>query len=103
MMIRKVCPEHPPAGAALIRDRFMTAAEADMFVAIDMADGDTQVGFLRELICQYPQLRIAIGHFGMAAVPGWQDQIRLARFRGALTRLLFPCTGQSDRSDLHPV
>ena len=58
---------------------FRLAAEQDMFIAIDMADGDTQTGSLREMARQYPQLRIAIGHFGMVTVPGWQEQIRLAR------------------------
>ena len=43
---------------------FRTADERGMFIAIDMADGDTQVGSLREMIQQYPDLRIAIGHAG---------------------------------------
>lgn len=58
---------------------FAAAAAADKFVAIDMAGGDTQVASLREMIAQYPDLRIAIGHFGMVTVPGWEEQIRLAR------------------------
>ena len=59
---------------------FDAAARADKFVAIDMADGDTQTGSLREMISQYPSLRIAIGHFGMVTVPGWEEQIKLARY-----------------------
>ncbi len=59
-------------------DVFALAAEKDMFLAIDMADGDAQTASLRELAQQYPALRIAIGHFGMVTVPGWQEQIRLA-------------------------
>lgn len=58
---------------------FAAADEAGKFISIDMAEGDTQVGSLRELIRQYPDLRIAIGHFGMVTVPGWEEQIRLAR------------------------
>ncbi|MCQ2458451.1 MAG: amidohydrolase [Clostridia bacterium] len=58
---------------------FRLAAEKDMFIAIDMADGDTQTGSLREMIRAFPELRIAIGHFGMVTRPGWQEQIRLAR------------------------
>lgn len=58
---------------------FAAAAQADKFVAIDMADGDTQVASLREVIAQYPSLRVAIGHFGMVTVPGWEEQIKLAR------------------------
>ena len=58
---------------------FARADRDGLFIAIDMADGDTQVASLREMAQQYPQLRIAIGHFGMVTVPGWQEQIRLAR------------------------
>ena len=58
---------------------FSRAAAEGKYIAIDMADGDTQCASLRELARQYPQLRIAVGHFGMVTVPGWQEQIRLAR------------------------
>lgn len=58
---------------------FAHAAENDRFISIDLADGDTQVASLRELAQQYPNLRIAIGHFGMVTRPGWLEQIRLAR------------------------
>lgn len=58
---------------------FERAAREDKFVGLDLADGDTQVASLRELAQQYPNLRIAIGHFGMVTRPGWLEQIRLAR------------------------
>ena len=58
---------------------FALAEKLDMFLGIDLADGDAQCASLRELALQYPNLRIAIGHFGMVTVPGWQEQIRLAR------------------------
>lgn len=58
---------------------FSRAAERDLFIAIDLADGDTQTGSLREMAMQYPGVRISIGHFGMVTRPGWQEQIRLAR------------------------
>ena len=60
-------------------DVFDRADREDMFVAIDMADGDTQCASLREMARQHPQLRIAIGHFGMVTVPRWEEQIKLAR------------------------
>ena len=58
---------------------FALAAEKDLFIAADLADGDLQTGMLRELAQQYPKLRIAVGHFGMVTRPRWQEQIRLAR------------------------
>ena len=58
---------------------FALAEKHGMFLGIDMADGDLQVASLREMARQHPDLRIAIGHFGMVTVPGWEEQIRLAR------------------------
>ena len=37
----------------------------DVFLSVTLADSDLQVGELREVIEQYPRLRVAIGHFGM--------------------------------------
>lgn len=49
------------------------------FISIDMADGDEQVEGLQFLIDRCPDLKIAIGHFGMVTTPGWQKQIELAK------------------------
>ena len=57
---------------------FHQAEEKGMFVAIDLADGDAQVPAMKQLIKECPDLRIAIGHFGMVTVEGWQKQIELA-------------------------
>ena len=61
-----------------LSDLFHKAEEKDMFISIDMADGDAQVEELQRLIDECPSLRIAIGHFGMVTVKGWQKQIELA-------------------------
>ena len=58
---------------------FALAEREDRFIAIDLAEGDRQTGSLREMAEAHPGARIAIGHFGMVTVPGWQEQIRLAR------------------------
>lgn len=57
---------------------FHQAEEKGMFVAIDLADGDAQVPAMKQLIKECPELRIAIGHFGMVTADGWQKQIELA-------------------------
>ena len=44
-----------------------------------MADGDLQTEALRQLAEEFPDHRIAIGHFGMVTVAGWQKQIALAK------------------------
>lgn len=57
---------------------FHRAEERGMFVAIDLADGEAQVPAMKKLIRECPDLRIAIGHFGMVTVEGWKKQIELA-------------------------
>ena len=61
-------------------EAFRRAAAEDKFIGLDLADGDTQTASLREMIQQYPNVRMVIGHFGMVTTPGWQEQIRLARY-----------------------
>ena len=60
---------------------FARAAAEDKFIGLDLADGDTQVASLREMIQQYPEVRMAIGHFGMVTRPNWLEQIKLARHK----------------------
>lgn len=50
-----------------------------VLLSIDMADGDTQVGELEEVIQECLKLKVAIGHFGMVTRPQWKEQIKLAR------------------------
>ena len=57
---------------------FETALKNNMFISIDLADGDAQTGSLLELIKQYPDLKIAIGHFGMVTREIWVELIKLA-------------------------
>lgn len=56
----------------------------DVFLSVTLADGDLQVGELREVIEQYPRLRVAIGHFGMPTIEGWQQQVLLARHENVM-------------------
>lgn len=58
---------------------FEQAAESGKFVSIDLAEGNGQVAAMEKIIEKCPQLRIAIGHFGMVNRAGWEQQIELAR------------------------
>lgn len=60
---------------------FAQAERMGKFLAIDMADGDLQTEAMEKLIAKYPDLRIAIGHFGMVTVEGWEKQIALAKHK----------------------
>ena len=62
-------------------DIFEKANEKDKFVCIELDDGDAQTGELEEIIQQLPDLKIAIGHFGMVTRDKWEEQIKLARYK----------------------
>ena len=53
--------------------------ERNIILSIDLAEGNTQVAEMEEIIERYPRLKIAIGHFGMVTLPEWKQQILLAR------------------------
>ena len=53
-------------------------------LSIDLADGDLQVGEMEEVIQECPNLKIAIGHFGMVTRPQWEEQIKLARHQNVM-------------------
>lgn len=69
----------PTADLTRHAEVFKRADREGKFISIDLADGDLQTASLEEMIRQYPNLRIAVGHFGMVTRPGWLAQIRLAR------------------------
>ncbi len=62
-------------------DVFESAQKQGKFVCIELEDGDSQTGEMREIIEQLPDLKIAIGHFGMVTRDNWQEQIKLARYK----------------------
>ena len=66
---------------------FKMMEQCGMIVSMCLVDGDKQTAELREVIEECPQLKIAIGHLGMADQPvtppweneSWRQQILLAR------------------------
>ncbi len=57
---------------------FRVAAENNKFISIDLADGGEQTGMMQKIIRMFPDLKIAVGHFGMVTRDGWLEQIKLA-------------------------
>lgn len=49
----------------------------DAVLSLCLADGDTQIGEIKEVISECPDLRITIGHFGMPTADGWHTQLNL--------------------------
>ena len=62
---------------------FKIANDNGKFISIDLADGDEQTEMMQKIIDMFPDLRIAIGHFGMVTREGWLEQIKLAKNIGA--------------------
>ena len=89
-------PGHRLLGKHLTDDdmmqMFREMEEKDVFLSITLADGDEQVGELKEVIAACPKLRIAIGHLGMANPPqtpcwenpSWREQIKLAQNKNVM-------------------
>ncbi len=57
---------------------FRAANESGKFISIDLADGAEQTEMIRRIAAMFPELKIAVGHFGMVTREGWLEQIRLA-------------------------
>ena len=84
-------PGHRLLGKPLTSDEMMRMfhlmEQKNVVLSITLEDGDRQVGELREVVSECPQLRIAIGHLGMANPPqtpcwenpSWRRQIALAQ------------------------
>jgi predicted TIM-barrel fold metal-dependent hydrolase len=58
---------------------FRLMEKNDVLFSVDLAAGAEQVSEMEEIISECPDLRIAIGHFGLVTRPNWQQQIKLAR------------------------
>lgn len=53
--------------------------ERGCFLSMCLYEGDYHVAQMKEIIEECPDLKIVIGHFGMVTVPGWMEQIKLAK------------------------
>jgi len=76
----KLCAGRLPTGDLTKHAQVFERADREgKFISIDLADGNLQTDSLAEMAQQFPNLRIAIGHFGMVTRPDWTEQIKLAR------------------------
>ena len=58
---------------------FKLMEEHDMILSMCLADSEKQIGEMKEVIQECPQLRVAIGHFGMPTTSSFRSQVLLAR------------------------
>lgn len=57
---------------------FKLASDNGKFIGIELCEGDSQVASLETLAKAYPDVKIAVGHFGMAGRGNWRAQIKTA-------------------------
>ncbi len=72
-----------PEGVSLCSDEMMLMFKAmekrGAILSVTLKTEDRQIAEMEEVIAECPALKIAVGHFGMAPIDGWPDQISLAR------------------------
>jgi predicted TIM-barrel fold metal-dependent hydrolase len=55
-------------------------AQEGHVMAVDLSEGAAQVPQLTRILEKHPQLKVALGHFGMPTRGGWPDQLNLCRY-----------------------
>jgi len=63
---------------------FEVMERSNIILSIDLAEGETQVEEMKKIIYRFPELKIAIGHFGMVNRPGFESQILLAKNKNVM-------------------
>ena len=73
-------PGHRLHGSLLDKmPMFKRMEQADLILDMCLADDEHQIGEMAEVIRECPDLKVAIGHFGMVTTPSFRSQILLAR------------------------
>ena len=73
-------PGHRLHGSLLDKmPMFKRMEQAGLILDMCLADDEYQIGEMAEVIRECPDLKVAIGHFGMVTTPSFRSQILLAR------------------------
>jgi hypothetical protein len=57
---------------------FKYMEQQELVLSMCLADDEKQIGEMAEIIQECPQLKVAIGHFGMVTTPSFEQQVKLA-------------------------
>lgn len=60
---------------------FKAMEQRGMILDLCLHEDNHQLGEVEAIVAACPELKIAIGHFGMVTTPGWLEQIKLARHK----------------------
>ena len=58
---------------------FKYMEEKGMVLSMCLGESEAQIGEMKEVIQECPQLKVAIGHFGMVTTDAFESQVKLAR------------------------
>lgn len=73
-------PGHRIPGSLLtMMPMFKRMEQAGLILSMCLADDEKQIGEMAEVIRECPDLKVAIGHFGMVTTPSFRKQVLLAR------------------------
>lgn len=73
-------PGHRLHGSVLdLIPLFKYMEKHQMILSMCLADDEQQIGEMKEVIQECPNLKVAIGHFGMVTTPSFESQVKLAR------------------------
>lgn len=72
-------PGHRIKGSLIERMPMFKAIEKNnMILSMCLADDEKQIGEMAEVIKECPDMKVAIGHFGMVTTPSFRSQVKLA-------------------------
>ena len=63
---------------------FAWMEQEGMILSLDLDDDSHQIAQMNEILQQHPNLKTAVGHFGMATFPTFMEQVRLARHKNVM-------------------
>lgn len=73
-----------PLNSPDMMEMYRLMQEKGMFLSLCLHEDNHQIGEAEDIIASFPDLRIAIGHFGMVTTEGWMEQIKLARHKNVM-------------------
>ena len=77
----KICGGHVEGQVRLDDERLMPMYayldEHDLRISLDFAEGEAQVAEFERVLERFPELQVAVGHFGLPTRQGWPAQLRI--------------------------
>lgn len=73
-----------PLNSSDMMQMYQRMQEKGLFLSLCLHEDNHQLAEAEDIIARFPNLRIAIGHFGMVTTEGWLEQIRLARHKNVM-------------------